>query len=270
MKIISLIGRKGGITKTTLADNLAAGAALRGLRVVLVDADGQANTCRLTGVKPEPGFYNLILGESEFADVLKPVKPAFLGGAGELYVLPTDDSQRVVEQDKTAAALILERFEELNGWADLVLVDTSPGITEVHAAFYLASDYVLLPTTLDYLGITSLQSTMSYLASAAGIGAADGLKAADLLGIVPNCFAASEKVQQANVGYLRGKYESQCTVFSPLRSLTVWKQAAQMRQSIYAYRPEDDYNARRQSRIAANELQPVLDAVLSVCEVVTA
>ena len=54
-------------------------------------------------------------------------------------------------------------------------------------------------------------------------------------------------------------------VFPVMRDLTVWNQAVQMRQSMYAYQVDaDDYNARRQAKVAAGELQPVLDRVLEV------
>lgn len=267
--IIALMGRKGGITKTTTATNLAAALALNGLRTVLVDADGQANTTSIVRAKPEPGFFRLLLEDREFAEVLRPVSVEFLGQAAEFYVLPSDDSQRQVEQYDKTAPLIVQRFEELDGWADAVIVDTSPGITEVHAGFYYAADYVLLPTTLEFASVKSLASTLTYLTAAQDAGRKANYDTAQILGIIPNRFAAAEKVQQSNVGYLRGKYE-QYTVFPAIRNLTVWNQAAQMRQSIYAYAPEDDYNARRQARIAANEFKPVVDAVMGLFEVVHA
>lgn len=268
MKIISLMGRKGGITKTTLATNLAAGCARAGLKTLLVDADGQANTSRIVRVSPQPGFANLILADREFSDVLLPVPPSFAGVQADFFILPSDDSQRQVEQNPETPAIIFERFGELDSTFDVVIVDTPPGITEVHAGFYFVSDYVLLPTTLEFSSITSLGSTLTYLASAAQAGAASGYPTAQIMGIVPNRFAAREKVQQSNVGYLKGKYE-QYNVFEAMRDMTVWNQASQLRQSIFAYMPDDDYNARKQARKAANEFRPVLDAVLSLFEVVT-
>ncbi len=43
MKVITLLNEKGGVTKTTQATHIAAGLAIKGYRVLLVDADAQAN-----------------------------------------------------------------------------------------------------------------------------------------------------------------------------------------------------------------------------------
>jgi chromosome partitioning protein len=268
-QIIAVMGRKGGITKTTVAANLAAGCTRAGLRTVLVDADGQANACRMVGVEPAPGFFHLILGDQEFRAVLRPVPEKFIGAAGECFILPSDDSQRQVEQHPETATRIYERFHELDGWADVVIVDTSPGITEVHAGFYYAADYLVMPTTLEALSLGSLQSTLAYLAEAQKRGATAGYPAAKILGILPNRFMASEKVEQSNVGFLKGRYGEKLPVFDAIRNLTVWKQAGQLKQSIYAYAPKDDYSAKRQARSAANEFAPVLTAVLSLFPAVT-
>lgn len=261
-KIFSLIGRKGGITKTTLSVNLAAGCARAGLKTLLVDADGQGNASTYVRLQPHDAFHSLVLGDAEFADVLKPV-PVDFHGQGDLWLLSSWNLQQQVEGNKETPSRIYDRFSELEGVFDVVIVDTSPGTTEVHAGFYYTSDYVLLPTVCDFMSIKSLESTFSYLAKAAEEGAAAGFPVAEILGIIPNRFAGAQKVQQANVGYLRGRYDQQFTVFPFLRDLTVWLQAAQFKQSIFCYAPADDYGARRQARMAAAELSPVLDSIVN-------
>lgn len=268
-QVIAIMGRKGGITKTTVAANLAAGCARAGLRTVLVDADGQASACRMVGVEAEPGFFNLILGDREFNEVLRPVPTKFIGESGECFILPTDDSQRQVEQHSDTAARIYERFQEIRDWADVVIVDTSPGITEVHAGFYYAADYILAPTTLEALSLGSLQKTLAYRDEAMARGQKGGYPVAQILGILPNRFVAAEKIEQSNVGFLKGRYSERWTVFEAMRNLTVWKQAGQLKQSIFAYAPKDDYSARRQARTAANEFAPILNSVLNLFPAVT-
>lgn len=48
MKTFVVAGSKGGVGKTTIATNLAAQAALRGVRTVLADADPQKSSTRWT------------------------------------------------------------------------------------------------------------------------------------------------------------------------------------------------------------------------------
>src|SRR3989338_5491287 len=54
---------KGGVGKTTTSVNLAAGLALAGKRVLLVDTDTQGQSSFMLGVKPKGGLTELVTGE---------------------------------------------------------------------------------------------------------------------------------------------------------------------------------------------------------------
>ena len=71
MKTITLLNEKGGVGKTTLAIHIAAGLAIRGKRVVLVDADAQANSTSQLQIAEAPGIHDLLVREAEWNDVLK-------------------------------------------------------------------------------------------------------------------------------------------------------------------------------------------------------
>lgn len=263
MKVFSVLGFKGGVTKTTLAANLAAGFARSGLRTVLLDMDAQANSTIIMRAKPAPGIYNLLLADSKFKDVVQLVSPKFSGMECPLFLVPSDPSQSAVDKNPKTPSLICERIEGLRNWADVIVIDTSPGATESHAGVYYASDFVLLPTTMQMFSLQGLAMTVQFLNNAAEIGHDKGYQPGAVLGIVPNCFSANERIQQSNFGYIRGKYDDHFNVFPPIRKLTVWDQAVHLRQSIFAYNPVDDYNARRQAKAAVREFDAVMQAALA-------
>lgn len=266
MTVIAVAQFKGGVGKTTIATNLAAGCARAGLRTILVETDGQGNASQSMRVKPYNGFYNLMNGV-EFENVVVPV-PMEFHGIGELYLISAFNLQQEVESDPETPLSITQRFRELRQMVDMVIVDTSPGNTEVHAGIFYAADYLIVPTLCDFLSIKSLATTLYHRQNAIDAAKDTDYRVADIIGIIPNRFQAREDVQQANLNILHRDYDGQFKVFDVVRDLTAWRQASQKRVSIYAFEPSTSYG-RQQVRRAARELDPVLNDVLAIAGVST-
>jgi cellulose biosynthesis protein BcsQ len=256
-------GRKGGTGKTTVAKNLAAGCARAGLTTLLVDADGQANATSGMQVAPYDGFKALVLDDADWADLLRPVPEDFAGVQG-MFVLPSHMGQKQVEENADSIPAIVERFAELDGQIDVVIVDTSPGATNAHIGLYYACDYIVLPVQCVMESILSLDDMMIFLENAKKTGAAVGYQTASFLGIVPNMLNASTNVHKTNHGFIQGQYFQRVTVFRPMRDLTVWQQASQYRTSIWHLADVGSHRERRDAKIAGMELQPLLNAVLKL------
>lgn len=235
MRIISLINEKGGIGKTTLAITLAAGLASRGHKVVLVDADNQAHSTISLRVRPAPAFYNLLINGTSWEESLVFIPNDNYGNPadGQLFLLPSDESTRNIPQQMKSPLIIRDRFFELDDLVDAIIVDTSPSITALHTGLYFASHHIIYPTQCEYLSIAGLQRSLEHRAQAERIGNERNLATASVLAIVPNMFDGRESVQYQNLGWLKGKYGDEL-VWPPIRKGTVWKQASQMRQPVFA------------------------------------
>src|SRR5215207_10316886 len=74
--VISVVNQKGGIAKTTTAINLAAGLALEGYKVLLVDADPQSNATQVfihpdSEIGLEKSLYNVIVNFSPLPSIVR-------------------------------------------------------------------------------------------------------------------------------------------------------------------------------------------------------
>src|ERR1700693_4416869 len=109
MAIIAVAGRKGGVGKSTIVGNLAAEFADMGRSVIVLDADPQ---------------HSLAAWAAQGEGVLsRCVEKVHLGDAEEL---------------RTQARKAAHK-------ADIVVIDTPPGMTETLYEAALAADLVLLP-----------------------------------------------------------------------------------------------------------------------------
>jgi chromosome partitioning protein len=235
MRVISLINEKGGIGKTTLAITLATGLATRGHRVVLVDADNQAHSTISLRIRPAPALYNLLINGASWEEslVFNPGENYGNPSEGQLFLLPSDESTRNIPTQMKSPLVIRDRFFELDDLVDVIVVDTSPSITALHTGLYFASHYIIYPTQCEYLSIAGLQRSLEHRAKAEVVGKERNIPTASVLAIVPNMFEGRESVQYQNLGWLKGKYGDDL-VWPPIRKGTVWKQASQMRQPVFA------------------------------------
>lgn len=241
MKVITLLNEKGGVGKTTLATHIAAGLAIRGHRVLLVDADPQGQASTLLGMAKEAGFYNLLVRDADFKDVTRFVRPDVYSSKpvdGELFVLPGNIETRVIPQVNPNPFIIRHRLEEIDGWADVVVFDTSPTPSIIHTAIYMATDSVLLPTTPAFLGLDGIAHSIAHQDKVQEMRAQENLQNVTRLGVIPTMFRMGTIAHDVAMQQLVKAFKRNLWPAVPQR--TVFEAAAMMQQLLYKYAPDDE------------------------------
>lgn len=253
--VVPIMGRKGGITKTTLAVNLALFLArLFGLRVLLIETDGQGDATSSVGLPLADDFHRLIIGNAEWADVLVKVPETFAGDA-DLWMLRAADQQLDVERNAQTPSILVERMAELDGNFDIIIVDSGPNLAETHIGLYYAAtsggSQIILPTTIERKPIDSLERMFGYLSQAR---MASSAPVAEVLAIQPNRFATSKRVSHRLLGQIEGRYGHRTKVMAPIRDLAAWEYASVHQRSILDI---GGYHAAA----GRSELQPLVNLV---------
>lgn len=157
-RIYAFANQKGGVGKTTTAVNLGAYLAELGRRVLLVDADPQANASSSLGVDPadvQLSLYDALIRRQPLPAA---IRPSALAGLHLVPSAPALAGAEVEMVSMLAREFLLRRaLESVAGQYDHVLVDCPPslGLLTVNA-LTSASDGVIVPIQCEYLALEGL------------------------------------------------------------------------------------------------------------------
>jgi chromosome partitioning protein len=166
MPVVSLTNLKGGVGKTTMTINLAAGLQKAGKKILLFDADPQASLSEALGIVEEPE-------KNLFTELSKEIK----GDNGNLQgiIIKTRSGLPVVPSSIELAGAELElvsmygreqvftwMLEKIKDQYDFIFIDCPPSIGMLTVNALVASDYILMPMQAEFLPLKGLRSFMHH------------------------------------------------------------------------------------------------------------
>ena len=156
--VFTIANQKGGVGKTTTAVNLSAALADKGITVLLIDLDPQANATSAVGVEKQEGksLYGPLRGEGDAASLVVPT------AYKNLFLIPSEEDLAAAEIEIAQSENFLLKLKKVleplraSDQYRVIIIDCPPALGMLSMNSLAAADFLLITLQCEYMALEGL------------------------------------------------------------------------------------------------------------------